>query len=144
LTGNGAPGTAPPTDVCSRDKKHPFVPATNLAGTYVNVTGNASQLTITWTIAKAIVNLVADNGAAHYDICLGTVANFTAKTGAQPTKLATDATGKPLYFGIIPDCGKGVTGPCMRSRSKDPAGNVILVYVVPQAWAPDPGGWGAG
>jgi hypothetical protein len=126
------------------DKKHPWVPATGLAGSYVNVTtGTASQLTITWTISKAIVNIQSDNGAAHYNICLATAISFTTKTGTQVATQETDDTGKSLYFGIIPDCGKGVTGPCMKSRGKNPAGDVILVYVIPRDWASDPGSWGA-
>jgi hypothetical protein len=134
-------GATPPSGVCFVDKKHAFVPATGLAGTYVNITGNGSQLTITWTIVKAIVNAQADNGAAHYNICLGAVAPFTTKSG-MTTIPAPDATGtKTLNWGVIPDC-KSATGPCMKSRSKNAAGDVILVYVIPQAWTADPGSYG--
>jgi hypothetical protein len=149
-----------PTGFCGT-----FQPATGSPGSFVNINSstvtNSLMLTITWTLPKAIVNAQADNGGAHYNMCLGAVnltdpqflnpatKGFTVKAPTFcPTTGTTISTACPksdvmfgvtFFWGILPDCpsAKKISMPCVASRTKDPSGNLIFKYVVPYPWDPN-------
>jgi hypothetical protein len=141
-----------------------FRPQTGTPGSFVNLNSGtvttSLMLTITWTLPKAIVNASSDNGAAHYNLCLGAV-NLTDPQGLNPTKgfpvkaptpcptigaggsistacpKADAMFGVTFFWGILPDCPKKITGPCVASRTKDSVGNLIFKYIVPYPWDPN-------
>jgi hypothetical protein len=145
-----------------------FGVAPSYSASYANVnqvqtTGPQPSLTITWTIPKAVVQKIPNipqnnnNGASHYDICLGTINlqhPFDSTLTGWPTKNGGTALPSPdptspdpthpfiIYWGIIPDCPKNPTTPCMLKRNKDTVGNLILTYFVPFPY--DPTGWAGG
>jgi hypothetical protein len=150
-------GVTQPAGVCPG-----FAPAVGSPGSFVNVNfigggSNAPSLTITWTLPKAVVNLQPDNGAAHYNMCLGSV-NLDHPNGSgtngYPIKAPASCPGKGVistacpvadatfgvtfFWGILPDCPKKtLTGPCVVSRGKNSAGDLIFVYTVPYPWDPN-------
>jgi hypothetical protein len=131
-------------------------PAPGSDGSFVDVNFVPSgatagpTLTITWTLLKAIVNKMADNGASHYNMCLGAVnlnhpdgsgvVPWTTKQGLPATGLAdVDANGNAVkrFWGILPDCPKKIVGPCVISRTKNGAGDLLFKYAVPFPWDPN-------
>jgi len=45
------------------------------------------------------------------------------------------------YWGLMPDCVRGVTNnPCVSSRNKTGSGNVVITLSIPYPW--DPNFWG--
>ncbi len=147
-----------PTNACPT-----FRDAPGADGSFVNVnttsTGTTKpNLTITWTIAKSLVNKIPispnnfNNGTSHYDVCLGaayidpnsTPHGFPTKNGGTAVPVIDPVTGITFYWGIIPDCPKkgASLNPCMVSRGKDANGNLILTYFVPFPY--DPTGWAGG
>lgn len=149
-------GPARPVGVCPT-----FGEAPGLDASYVNVnevvtTGPRPTLTITWTIPKAIVQKIPNipqnnnNGASHYDICLGSqylttpapAQGFPTKNGGFAQPVFDPVFGVTFFWGIIPDCPKAPTAPCMQSRTKTPIGDLVLRYLVPYPW--DPTGWAGG
>jgi hypothetical protein len=128
--------------------------------TYADITSTSGSLPsfqITWELLKPLVNLQPDNGAAHYNICLGTVwigvgsdPGWITQSGAPavPTN-GFDQYGKAVIrdWGIVPDCNakpNGIrlasTNPCVVSRNKDAAGDVFVVFKVPAGWDPQHNG----
>jgi hypothetical protein len=91
-----------------------------------------TEIAVTWS--KDLVNSIPNNGASFFDLCLGTNNVFTTKSGAP----ATLQDGS--YWGLLPDCPKTITSPCVESRNKTSAGDVVVVGAVPLGW--DPNVWG--
>ena len=82
-------------------------------------------LTATLTVDKSVVNLVPDNGVGNYGVCYNT---------GDPTKVFVDHAGRTTSVGWLPDCG--TTGliarqPCVSSRNKTNAGDIVIVYTAP-------------
>jgi hypothetical protein len=133
-----------------------FTPVAGVPLSFVNLNllstgGLHPTFTITWTLAKSIVNAQADNGAAHYNICVGAVdttnpqnsppeLGWITKAGTRATAVPDPLFGVTLFWGIAPDCKtKGLVkgNPCVVSRSKDPAGNLIFQYQVGDPYDPN-------
>ena len=85
----------------------------------------ARTLTQTLTIDKSVVNAQPNNGAAQYGICYDSLS---------PTKTFKDHNGVITTVGWLPDCS--ATGllpgqPCIVSKHKDGAGDVVIVFQAP-------------
>ncbi|HZR93487.1 MAG TPA: hypothetical protein VFA44_13890 [Gaiellaceae bacterium] len=117
------------------------------AGSFVNILGSGGAtptFTITWTLDKSIVNAVPNNGASQFDICLGAVnlldpsggstTGWTTKDGTPAVGVFDPNLGVTLFWGILPDCPKTPTGPCVLSRHKDKAGDEIVQFLKPAPW----------
>ena len=75
---------------------------------------------VTMTIDKREVNREANNGAAHYQVCFEGESPFLTRDGTMAT------------LGLLPDCAsQDPAAPCVRSKVKDRAGNVVITLVVP-------------
>lgn len=86
---------------------------------------------VTIEIFKATVKLSPNKGAAHFEVCYASTEPFTALAGT--SILTTTAPGGiTLYYGLLPVCGHEDShtepAPCLVSRHKDNAGDVILVF----------------
>jgi hypothetical protein len=140
--------SAPPAGVCPG-----FNVAPGSAGSYVNLTiagQGTPSMTITETLDKGIVQNLADNGGAHYRMCLGAVnlqhpdgagvTGWTTSSGAAAVPVFDPTFGVVFFWGLLPDCPKrGVlTGPCTVSQNKN-LGNLVYSYAVPFPW--DPSAW---
>jgi hypothetical protein len=138
-----------------------FLPPTNCGGTttWTPLTGASGAqvvyapaptstgwtITITITIDKSLI-VDPSKGAAKYDVCLGAKqvaqtscvslpsGGFKTKSGAPA--ICDSATG--LYWGLLPDCPNGnkkpLPGPCVQSKTKDNAGDLILTAVKQYPW----------
>jgi hypothetical protein len=82
-------------------------------------------LTATLTIDKSVVNLVPNNGVGGYGVCYNT---------GDPTKVFVDHLGHTTSVGWLPDCGTpGLIArqPCITSRNKTQAGDILITYTAP-------------
>ena len=99
--------------------------------------GNTKTLTI--KIPKAVVNQVPDNGASHFQVCFSSDRPFPVRSGGDPPgtsapdPVVTAATGYDFFTGTLKDCprkNQAAAAPCVVSRTKDNAGQVILTALV--------------
>jgi len=84
--------------------------------------------TETVTIFKQFVNAQPNNGAAHYQVCF-------SRPASAGTFTTLDGTDAPLvdgeYLGLLPPCPPQMPEPpCIRSKNKDRAGNVVIVLLL--------------
>jgi len=128
-------GAGIPAGVCPG-----FVPQG--AGSFINILGGVvggGNITATWTLAKSLVMAAGNPGAAHFDICLGAenlaggTTPWTTKSGAPSTPVYDSNLGATLYWGLLPDCPKTPTGPCILHRDKNQANEVVTFYL-PYPW----------
>jgi hypothetical protein len=85
-------------------------------------------------------------GASQYDICLGAKKVTQASCADAPSDGFTTKSGLAapcdsltgLYWGLLPDCPNGnkkqLPGPCVQSKTKDNAGDLILTAVKQYPW----------
>lgn len=99
--------------------------------------GNTKTLTI--AIPKAVVNQIPDNGASHFQVCFSSDTAFPVRSGGDPIgtsaldPVVSAATGYDYFTGTLKDCPKknqAAAAPCVVSRNKDNAGQVILSALV--------------
>jgi hypothetical protein len=106
--------------------------------------GTGWSITITMRIEKSLIP--TSKGASQFDVCLGAKmvtqdscadapsGGFTTKGG--PAAPCDSFTG--LYWGLLPDCPNGnkkpLNGPCVKSKTKNNAGDLILTAVKPPPW----------
>ncbi len=141
-------GAAIPAGVCNG-----FVPLG--AGSYIDILGGAvgggGNITATWTLAKSLVMQAGNPGAAHFDICLGAenlqggTTPWMTKYGAPATPVYDANLGATVYWGLLPDCPSPrvqagparnpdlPAGPCVLSRNKNQANEVVTFYL-PYPW----------
>jgi hypothetical protein len=84
---------------------------------------------VTITIAKSVVKATPNNGVRFYQVCYQADHSFTTRDG-------TPATEAPpgTFTGLLPDCPPMPTAadaPCILSKSKNKAGNVIIAVLLP-------------
>ena len=98
------------------------------SGNTIDTSANG-QVTI--DISKATGQQSPNRGAAHFQICYASTATFTPLAGTS-ILTATAPGGITLYYGLLPVCGHEEshtgTAPCLLSRHKGNAGDVILTY----------------
>ena len=137
-------GTEPPgDDVCGSG----FAPLGAGAFVDINVSGGSTpSLTVTWQLDKSIVNAQPENGAAHFNICLGakslidplgtSTTGWTTKDGTAAVPVFDPVFGVTLFWGLMPDCAKNgtPTEPCIISKKKNQAGDVLITFVKPYPW----------
>ena len=122
------PSTSFPASVCGL-----FAPVGQ--GTFVDIRPLPGLTLTTVRLDKTLVNdKPTPNGAASFDLCVATNLPFTTKSGA------TSFFDGTRYWGLIPNCPKTISSPCMQSRNKDRSGDLILVGAVPDPY--DPEWWG--
>jgi hypothetical protein len=102
-------------------------------GVFVDIRPLPGLTETTIRIDKNLVKLKPQpNGPPHFDLCVGTNLPFTTKSGG------TSFFDGARYWGLVPDCPRDtITSPCMVSRNKNAAGDVILVGAVPEPYDPD-------
>jgi hypothetical protein len=129
-------GVGIPAGVCNG-----FVPLG--AGSFIDilngVVGGGGNITASWTLAKSLVMQAGNPGAAHFDICLGAenlqggTTPWTTKNGSPSVPVYDSNLGATLYWGLLPDCPKTPTGPCILHRDKN-QGNEVVTFYLPYPW----------
>jgi hypothetical protein len=128
-------GAGAPAGVCNG-----FIPLGD--GSFVNILGHVTgggNLTVTWTLAKSLVMQAGNPGAAHFNICLGAenlaggTTPWTTKDGSPSVPVYDSNLGATLYWGLLPDCPKTPTGPCVLHRDKN-MGNEVVTFYLPYPW----------
>lgn len=130
-------GAAVPAGMCNG-----FIPAGD--GSFVNILGGqvagGGNITVTWTLAKSLVLAAGNPGAAHFNICLGAenleggTTPWTTKDGSPAVPVFDSDLGVTLYWGLLPNCPKTPTGPCVLHRQKTGAGNEVVRFYLPYPW----------
>ena len=78
----------------------------------------AGEVVTTITISKEWDQIQSNNGVSFYQVCF--TYDITGKT-------FKDKFGNNVTVGLLPDCTKKQGAPCVKSRTKDNKGNVLLV-----------------
>jgi hypothetical protein len=130
-----------------------FTPIPDASGALVEYvpTGNGWTITVTLRVDKSLIPI--SKGASQFDVCLGAKRvtqvscasdpnnGFKTKSGDNAAcdyslnPLSSPTTG--LYWGVIPDCPNGnkpITTPCVKSKTKNNAGDLLLTVVKPNPW----------
>ena len=82
-------------------------------------------LTVTIRIDKSLVKSSGHPGASSWQICYASTTQFTAV----PHTSGTATIGGVTYnTGLLPDCPCGSGEPCVQSRHKNNAGDVIVTF----------------
>lgn len=96
---------------------------------------SSAQFTVTLQISKSTVLASGRTGASQWQICYASTQPFTTL----PNTLGSATIGNAVYqTGLLPDCSNTQGAPCVQSRHKDNAGNVIVTFLA----SGDPYGWG--
>jgi hypothetical protein len=84
-------------------------------------------LTVTVRIDKSLVSSTHP-GASSWQICYASTTQFKAVPGTDTQGVTIGGT--PGYFtGLLPDCSKTQGAPCVQSRNKNNAGDVIVTFL---------------
>jgi len=85
-------------------------------------------LTATVRIDKSLVQSSGHPGASSWQICYGSTTPFTALPGTSQQNVTIG--GNPGYFtGLLPNCTNTQGAPCVQSRNKNNAGDVIVTFL---------------
>jgi hypothetical protein len=107
-------------------------------------TGTGWAITISIRVDKSLIPL--SRGASQFDVCLGAKRVGQQTCTSDPTHGFKTKNGAPaqcdsttqLYWGLLPDCPNGnkkpILEPCVKSKNKDNAGDLILTLVKPDPW----------
>jgi hypothetical protein len=88
----------------------------------------STPLTATLRIDKSLVESSGHPGASSWQICYGSTTPFTAVPGTSQQNVTIGGT--PGYFtGLLPDCTNTQGAPCVQSRNKNNAGDVIVTFL---------------
>jgi hypothetical protein len=84
-------------------------------------------LTVTIRIDKALVSSTHP-GASSWQICYASTTQFNAVPGTSQQNVTIG--GIPGFFtGLLPDCSSSQGAPCVQSRNKNKAGDVIVTFL---------------
>lgn len=87
----------------------------------------STPLTVTIRIDKSLVSS-AHPGASSWQICYASTTQFNAVPGTSRQNVTIG--GSTGYFtGLLPDCSGGQGVPCVQSRNKNNAGDVIVTFL---------------
>ena len=85
-------------------------------------------LTVTVRIDKSLVDSSGHPGASSWQICYASTTSFTTLPGTSQQNVTIG--GSPGYFtGLLPDCSSSQGTPCVQSRNKNKAGDVIVTFL---------------
>lgn len=85
-------------------------------------------LTVTMRIDKSLVQSSGHPGASSWQICYASTTQFNALTGTSQKNVTIGGT--PGYFtGLLPDCSGSQKAPCVQSRNKNNAGDVLVTFL---------------
>jgi hypothetical protein len=85
--------------------------------------------TVTLEVSKQVVQSSGHPGASSWQVCFGSTVppQFPALPGTALTQVIGGVT---YYTGLLPDCNNTQSNPpCVLSRTKDNAGNVIVTFL---------------
>jgi hypothetical protein len=95
----------------------------------VSATGGTvpgASFTAVLRIDKSVVQSSGHPGASSWQLCYASTTTFTPQPG---TSLGSATIGDVTYFtGLLPDCGNNPVAPCVQSRTKDNAGDVLVTF----------------
>jgi hypothetical protein len=87
----------------------------------------STLLTVTMRIDKSLVSSTHP-GASSWQICYASTTQFNAVPGTSQQNVTIG--GSPGYFtGLLPDCSGSQGAPCVQSRNKNNAGDVIVTFL---------------
>lgn len=87
-----------------------------------------TKLTGTLRIDKSLVNSSGHPGASSWQICYASTTQFNALAGTGQQNVTIG--GSPGYFtGLLPDCSSSQGAPCVQSRNKNNAGDVVVGFL---------------
>ena len=86
-----------------------------------------AQYTVVLRIEKSTVQSSSHPGASTWQICYASPTTFAS----QPNTAGPDVTigGVIFHTGLLTDCGNTPTPPCVQSRTKDNAGDVLVTFL---------------
>lgn len=98
------------------------------------VSGAARSHVIAYTLAKPLVNLVADNGASRMAVCLRSEIPFRTRSGEMSTSVGLfrrpgSGVFAEMYDGFVPACDVPAVAPCILDQFKrngDMVWNIVL------------------
>ena len=87
----------------------------------------STLLTVTMRIEKSLVSSTHP-GASSWQICYASTTQFNAVPGTSQQNVTIG--GSPGYFtGLLSDCSGSQGAPCVQSRNKNNAGDVIVTFL---------------
>jgi hypothetical protein len=95
----------------------------------LNASGTAQfgVFSATLEISKNAVQASGHTGASTWQICYADTSPFTPRPG---TTSGTSVIGGVTYYtGLLPDCSSSQPAPCVQSRNKDNAGDVVITFL---------------
>ena len=115
------------------------LPSTDTANFEVlNKTGTAAQTPGTWKVVVEISKTIVQTKKLHrtspnsWELCYASTTPFTAtgtlSTFTVPTRTTSPAT-TTYYYGLLPSCSNTPVAPCVLSKTKDGAGDVLLTFL---------------
>jgi hypothetical protein len=85
-------------------------------------------LNVTLRIDKSLVTSSGHPGASSWQICYASTETFNTLAGTSQTNVTIG--GSPGYFtGLLPDCSNPAVAPCVQTRNKNNAGDVIVTFL---------------
>ena len=90
-----------------------------------DVTGTGGTATVTLEIGKALVDASPNNGASFYQVCI----QFPTSSGIKFT--GPSGPVAPGDAGLLPDCSSTTPAPCVSTRNKAKAGEVVITFITP-------------
>ncbi|HEX2026755.1 MAG TPA: hypothetical protein VHF25_02015 [Nitriliruptorales bacterium] len=87
----------------------------------VDSRGFTGTKTATLRVTKAVDQLQANNGVVFYQVCYESDNSFE------------DRNGNLVTTGLLPDCDKQPQPPCVQSKNKTNAGDVLITLLLPAA-----------
>jgi len=83
-------------------------------------------LTVSLEIDKSLVQSSGHPGASSWQICYASPSKFTALPGTSGTATIGGVT---YETGLLPDCSSTQAAPCVQTRNKNNAGDVIVTFL---------------
>jgi hypothetical protein len=88
----------------------------------------STPLTVTLRVDKSLVKSSGRLGASSWQICYASTTQFKAVSGTSQHDVTIG--GNSGYFtGLLPGCTKKQGAPCVQSRTKNNAGDVLVTFL---------------